>query len=178
MEGTSGPEAAGRLAADLVAAYTAQLGAYREWLSLARQAQEHLRGDDLDEFLRVHARKEAVASRLQSMDERIQACRRGLAYFVGVDEPTLSHLQKAVVQLPDPAYVAAVADLPVLLDQLRAVMQELQAVEEATEHLLRERLLSLRADISQTQAARRAARAYHGPAPAGDGEPRFIDHKG
>lgn len=178
MEATTGPEAAGRLAADLVAAYTAQLGAYREWLALARQAQEHLRSDDVDEFLRVHARKEAVASRLQNMEDKVHACRRGLAHFVGVDEPTLTHLQEAAAQLPDPAYLAAVADLPALLDQLRAVMQELQAVEETTEHLLRERLLSLRAHISQTQMARRASRAYHAHPPAGDGEARFIDHKG
>lgn len=178
MAPRSGPDTAGGLAERLLAAYSSQLGAYREWLALAREAQEHLRSDDLDEFLRVHARKEAVTGRLQAIDEQVQACRRGLAAFVGADEPTLTLLQEAVDRLSDAAFAAAVSDLPPVLDQLRAVVQELQEVEAATEQLLRERLVGLRADITQTQATRRAARAYHQPDRTHEGEPRFIDHKG
>lgn len=178
MEATTGPEAAGRLAADLVAAYAAQLDAYREWLALAREAQQYLHNDDFDEFLRVHARKEAVTGRLHEMEQRVQACRRGLAPILGTDEPTLSHLQQAVSRIADPLFAAAVTELPPLLEELRTVMQELQAVEGATEEMLRDRLLRLRADITQTQAARRATRAYQKPDPASDPEPRFIDHRG
>src|SRR5690606_6723267 len=97
-------ESAGRLAADLVAAYAAQLEAYREWLALARRAQQHLQSEDLDEFLRVHANKEAITGRLQDMEQRVQACRRGLAAFVGTKEPTLSQLQQAVGRVADPAF--------------------------------------------------------------------------
>jgi len=174
----SGPETAGRLAAGMVAAYAAQLDAYREWLALARQAQERLRSDDLDEFLRLHAQKEALTGRLHAMDRQVQECRRGLGAYVGNSEPTLEHLRAAVGQLQDAAFAEAVADLPRVLDQLRAVMQELQAVEADTEQLLRKRLQGLRADITQTQAARRATRAYGQPDPVSEREPRFIDHQG
>jgi len=174
----TGRELAGQLAAELVAAYTAQLGAYREWLSLARQAQQHLVSDDLDEFLRLHAHKEAVTGRLHDMEQRVQACRQGLAAVVGASEPTLGHLQQAAGDMDDPAFTEAVAGLSPILDELREVMQQLQAVEGTTEEMLRERLRRIRGDITQTQATRRAARAYHRPEGPSDGEARFIDHKG
>ncbi|MBO8142021.1 MAG: flagellar export chaperone FlgN [Firmicutes bacterium] len=177
MAGQRAPEEAVSALEQLVAGYTGQLEGYREWLALARRAQERLDQGDLDGFLRLHAEKDEVAARVRELEQRVRECRERLGQALGSPDLTLQDLARAQSKWSEPAVDEAVAELRSLLADLEAVIRELEQVEASTERQLRERLRGLRRELTETRTTRRAVRSYRQPA-LEPGESRFIDRKG
>lgn len=163
---------------ELVSGYAAHLEYYKNWLSLARQARARVDDADLDEFLRVHGEKEDVARRLREHELELKAGRDALREELGLEQFTLSELERARPGLPDAdAFGAVLGEFRDLLTRLGAVMRDLEQVERDTESRLRRRLGALRGEIKGVHSVRRAAHAYHRADPDAK-EARFIDHKG
>lgn len=163
---------------ELVDGYQVQLNAYRRWLELAQQARARVDDDDLDEFLRLHGEKDDTARQLREHEEQLRDKREQLRALLGLQQFTLSELERAQSGVSDPeAFETALNEFRDLLDRLGAVMRSLEPVERETETRLRRRLRSLSGEIKDVHSTRRATRAYNHSDPDSK-EARFIDHKG
>lgn len=172
-----GPSPA-ELLRELVEGYRHQLEGYRRWLTLAHRARARVDDEELDEFLRLHGEKEAVARNLQEQEEQLRARRETLRVRLQLEQFTLTELERARSRVDDPeAFEAALTEFRELLTSLGAVMRDLEPVERDTENRLRHRLRALRGELTDVHSARRASRVYNQPHPD-DKEARFIDHKG
>lgn len=163
---------------EFVAAYRRHLLQYEQWLETAESAMRKLDEDELDEFLSVHARKQAIAEGLQQDEQRLRRERERLTAALGLEAFTVQQLEERAASLPDSdseAFQSVLLEWRGLLDELAATMQKVAKAERQIEKKLQRLLQSLSSSVSDARTTRRAVRAY---ASEGDSkDPRFIDRK-
>lgn len=162
----------------LVSKYRKHLDGYREWLTIASEANERLDGDELDGFLNLHEQKHVITERLRAEEGQLRLERDELSADLGLRQFTVEQLESAAQQMTDgESFAKTVASWRDLLAELNTVMQQVAKVERQTEDKLRRRLQSLTDAMSDTRSTRRAVRAYNRPEADGH-DARFIDRRG
>lgn len=160
------------------AAYRRHLQQYERWLEAAEAAVLKLDADELDEFLSVHERKQAIATELQQEEQRLRRERERLTGTLRLESFTMQQLETKAASLPEPdseAFQSVLVEWRGLLDELGGTMQKVAKAERQIERKLQRLLQSLKDSVSDTRTTRRAVRAYVSEGDGGDA--RFIDRK-
>ncbi|MGI6566421.1 MAG: flagellar protein FlgN [Firmicutes bacterium] len=153
------------LICQLEAGYRGMIQLYQELSNLAASVGKSLAAGDWKEVDALLAKKQGIMQVIDSREAELSRLREELQDRLGVEKFSLAHLPQS----------PAAAQLNDTLDELRDIIDELQAREKTNEEQLRKLVQAVQAQLRDFGRSRKAAKAYTGPTDIG--ESRFIDRK-